>query len=399
MKRIIIFSILICLVIAVRAQLTVNSSGNVTASKNLTAAKISSKEFTSTLYSTDTLAAAYSITRLSSTTKDHPMGIKAFTFGGLKSIGICGLGQCYSSTDKSIGVLGMATNGKCAGIYGTTYSTDYGTYVDAVYAGFFRGNVKVTGTLNVNGTILSPSATSQTNSTVVNRTSNAQDFVQMLSSLDLNSYYVDQREESATEKASIDMSLLDANEQAAIADMSKDAPDNNSRSDIQLGVKQHYGLDAEQLEEVLPELVYENPDGSKSINYVEMVPILVQAINELKSEISELRGQEVRPATRASGSSTDSTDSVILLSLGENKPNPFSNTTTIPVSIPESVERAFIYVYDLTGKKVQQVDIAVRGKKSVTLDSSNLTDGMYLYSLIADGKVVQTRRMIVEKYN
>ena len=45
---------------------------------------------------------------------------------------------------------------------------------------------------------------------------------------------------------------------------------------------------------------------------------------------------------------------------------------------------------------MQQIDIPVRGKQNVQLDASALTDGMYLYSLIADGKVVQTRRMIVE---
>ena len=66
------------------------------------------------------------------------------------------------------------------------------------------------------------------------------------------------------------------------------------------------------------------------------------------------------------------------------------------MSLPNDVKSAFIYVYDLTGKKLQQVDIAARGKQIVTINASSLTDGMYLYSLIADGKVVETRRMIVE---
>jgi len=67
------------------------------------------------------------------------------------------------------------------------------------------------------------------------------------------------------------------------------------------------------------------------------------------------------------------------------------------VSVPESVQYAFVYVYDLQGKKVQQVDITARGKQTVKVDAANLAEGMYLYSLIADGKVVETRRMIVEK--
>ena len=49
------------------------------------------------------------------------------------------------------------------------------------------------------------------------------------------------------------------------------------------------------------------------------------------------------------------------------------------------------------GKKFDQIDIVVRGKQKVQLHSAKLSDEMYLYSLIVDGKVVETRRMIVEK--
>jgi len=164
--------------------------------------------------------------------------------------------------------------------------------------------------------------------------------------------------------------------------------------------KHHYGLSVEQLEEVFPDLVYEQEDGTKSINYVEMVPILVQAINELKGEIEEMRADSEATTKKAMQPATDngnSDEKLLLLSLGQNKPNPFSNSTMIEVCIPEDVQKAFIYVYDLQGKKVEQVDVTARGKQNIQLTSARLTDGMYLYSLIADGKVVETRRMIVEK--
>ncbi len=166
----------------------------------------------------------------------------------------------------------------------------------------------------------------------------------------------------------------------------------------QVLTKQHYGLDADQLEEVFPDLVYENEDGSKSINYVEMVPILVQAINELQSEIDELKGGAAakKAATKATGIE-DAGDDVTMLSLGQNKPNPFGTSTDIEVSVPDDVQNAFIYVYDLQGKKIDQVDITARGKQTIQLNAASLGNGMYLYSLIADGKVVETRRMIVEK--
>ena len=163
--------------------------------------------------------------------------------------------------------------------------------------------------------------------------------------------------------------------------------------------KQHYGLSAEELEEVFPDLVYENEDGTKSINYVEMVPILVQAINELNAKIEVLEGGDggVKKVKSQATNSDEMAENITVLSLGQNKPNPFGTSTSIEVSIPEDVQSAFIYVYDLTGKKLQQMDVVARGRQTISLNASSLTDGMYLYSLIADGKVVETRRMIVEK--
>ena len=166
----------------------------------------------------------------------------------------------------------------------------------------------------------------------------------------------------------------------------------------QIYAKQHYSLSADELEAIFPDLVYENEDGSKSINYVEMVPILVQAIGELKAEINELRGNEsARKVSAKATAINDVEGSVEVLALGQNKPNPFGTSTEIEVSVPESVQSAFVYVYDLQGKKVQQVNLTARGRQTVQLNATSLVDGMYLYSLVADGRVVETRRMIVEK--
>ena len=52
--------------------------------------------------------------------------------------------------------------------------------------------------------------------------------------------------------------------------------------------KLHYGLNTVQLQTVFPELVYEKEDGSYGVNYIEMIPILVQTINELNNKIKEL---------------------------------------------------------------------------------------------------------------
>lgn len=53
----------------------------------------------------------------------------------------------------------------------------------------------------------------------------------------------------------------------------------------------HYGLSVEQLENEFPELVIEDKFGKKYINYVEMVPLLVQSIKELSTEVTMLKQQ------------------------------------------------------------------------------------------------------------
>jgi hypothetical protein len=45
------------------------------------------------------------------------------------------------------------------------------------------------------------------------------------------------------------------------------------------------------LQQVCPELVYENSNGLLSINYLEIIPILIEAIKEQQIEIEELKNK------------------------------------------------------------------------------------------------------------
>lgn len=52
--------------------------------------------------------------------------------------------------------------------------------------------------------------------------------------------------------------------------------------------KIHYGLIAQEMEQVYPDLVY-NDKGSKTINYVELIPILLLKIKDLQEQIDVLK--------------------------------------------------------------------------------------------------------------
>jgi hypothetical protein len=51
----------------------------------------------------------------------------------------------------------------------------------------------------------------------------------------------------------------------------------------------HYGVVAQEIEEVLPEVVMGEPGDDKSVAYSEIIPVLIEAIKELKIENDELR--------------------------------------------------------------------------------------------------------------
>ena len=56
-----------------------------------------------------------------------------------------------------------------------------------------------------------------------------------------------------------------------------------------MGSSKCFGLIAQEVKKVIPEAVYENPDGHYGVHYAELVGLLINAVNELKEEVNELR--------------------------------------------------------------------------------------------------------------
>ncbi|MDR1973897.1 MAG: T9SS type A sorting domain-containing protein, partial [Bacteroidales bacterium] len=82
--------------------------------------------------------------------------------------------------------------------------------------------------------------------------------------------------------------------------------------------------------------------------------------------------------------------------LYQNSPNPFSKKTTIQYKLSEKTTNAKICIYDLNGKELRSFTLnTAKGTSSVEVNASDLLAGIYLYSLIADNKLIATKRMIL----
>lgn len=80
--------------------------------------------------------------------------------------------------------------------------------------------------------------------------------------------------------------------------------------------------------------------------------------------------------------------------LGQNDPNPFSTETIIKYALPKNTSSAYVAVYDLSGKQITTFPIK-KENSSITINSDKLVTGIYIYSIIADNTVLDSKRMIV----
>lgn len=85
--------------------------------------------------------------------------------------------------------------------------------------------------------------------------------------------------------------------------------------------------------------------------------------------------------------------------LEQNYPNPFNPSTTIRFGIPRQ-GLVSLKVYDMAGREVanlinnQQMNA---GQITKSFDGSSLSSGVYFYSLIVDGKMIATKKMVLIK--
>jgi len=160
--------------------------------------------------------------------------------------------------------------------------------------------------------------------------------------------------------------------------------------------------------------------GYMSADYSALMFVMVNAIKEQQAIIEnqeakmaaqEVAMEELRAQMRVLQKGNDSNDDrqaqpagpatlpgdLETVELFQNKPNPFNQATEISYVLPANVQRAQLYIYDLNGSQIQSFELTDRGRSSVTVQGSSLQAGMYIYTLIADGQEMATKRMILTR--
>jgi hypothetical protein len=206
-----------------------------------------------------------------------------------------------------------------------------------------------------------------------------------------------------------------------------------------------YGFISQQVATVIPNLVQTTDLGPvryKAMSYSAVIPWLVEAIKQqetikhndslgqkltndslrytldslrtafksIQNCLNQLCGHgQVHHHGSGNGGSDDSNATIanmqeVTLSavsgaplLYQNVPNPFSSGTKINYYLPQNTQGATIAFYDTYGNQMKVVQLSQTGNGTLSITPDNLTSGIYSYSLIVDGKIVDTKRMILQK--
>jgi len=394
MKKQFVFLLLLFMATAASAQLKVNSNGKVFIQKPdtvnnaiLNIGSIPNSPFTYEdeedmemgihVQNYDTGQNYYFTGILSETSKQstsgYSIGVWGFGMGAetYKNIGVLGT---FRPDETGVGVMGTGEGGPAPPITGS-------------YAGYFYGDTYVDGNLTTYGLYNLSDMRLKSDVTSLDITRDLKETPLMkLAGLDVFSYHLKHPNRESEAKEGKHRSWVEEDAQ-----------------------RLHYGISAQDLQKIFPDLVREGQDGYLTVNYTEMVPILLHCIKELKQEIEVLKASTngemmSRTSLFSGGGIQDETANVGQVSsvpfngasLMQNTPNPFSERTVIRFTLPENAQNAYIYIFDMQGKMQKQIPVNA-SMQSVNVNGYELSAGMYIYSLVVNGKEVDTKRMILSK--
>jgi len=165
------------------------------------------------------------------------------------------------------------------------------------------------------------------------------------------------------------------------------------------------GLIAQEVQNIFPEIVSRVDSQYLGIKYMELIPLLIKALQEQQEIIEDLSARietiendccnsDSKTKSAPYSPSNENTDTGVA-KLYQNQPNPFSSETTIRFEIPLEVVDAQLYICNMNGTLLKTININQRGIGNAVIRNNELAAGMYLYSLVNDGKIIDTKQMLL----
>ncbi|MBX3102225.1 MAG: tail fiber domain-containing protein [Bacteroidetes bacterium] len=193
---------------------------------------------------------------------------------------------------------------------------------------------------------------------------------------------------------------------------------------LQLPTSRQMGFKAQELKTILPEAVGGQDSTGWAIEYDMIIPVLVQAMKEdmsadrqqfqtlqqenrqlhnrvtqLEQRLNQLEQSLMKCCDARKSEQPEFPDDNIqdkqLPTLGQNAPNPFNKQTTIPYYLPATTQSARIVVMTVEGEIVHKAKLSQTGYGQEIISAHTLAIGTYIYQLIVDGKVVDSKRMMI----
>ncbi len=158
------------------------------------------------------------------------------------------------------------------------------------------------------------------------------------------------------------------------------------------------GFIAQDVSKVLPEaVIYDDSTDTYGIDYMKIIPVLVEAIKEQQLIIENLQSEMTESKLKSTSNSlkSDNSTEAYKAKLYQNIPNPFTEITKIEYFLDEEITTAHIFIYDMHGTQLKNFLLHHKGYGNVTINGGELKAGMYMYTLIADNKVIDTKRMVL----
>lgn len=155
------------------------------------------------------------------------------------------------------------------------------------------------------------------------------------------------------------------------------------------------GLIAQDVETIVPEVVTKDDKGYLAINYIDLIPLLIEAIKEQNKKIEALESKAAA-ATPLLPQNTNS-ENKAASRLYNNAPNPFNNNTIIKYNLLETnlEGECSISIYNQQGiLMTKQVIDKINGDGQVEIKGDVLKDGVYFYALVVNNRVIDNKMML-----